>query len=664
MKPFRLRRELEGLSEQELRDLRDHIRDVTGGKSGMSLHVDEVDQLIGARFGPGGDGEKSPAEAGTLNVGGIGAEVGELIHIAIGDTAPSATNPRTVFPEHKLLEMAESIRERGVLEPLIVRPWPEGRSAPEPLKGLALPAPKKSWLPKYEVVCGERRYRASIIAGKKTVPVIVRLYSDRDAEEIQNIENLHREDLREIDEAVGYQRMVDKFGYTPEELATRLHKSKSHVYQRLKLAKNSDDFMIKAIDEGRLDISVAQMIVTIEPEDMRQRAARELAGGKDHDGYSFRQAERHIRERYQRQLKGAPFSMEDGTLPGPDGTPQACGDCVFQTKNNRAVYGEGGRGDMCHKPDCFQKRVLVVIERVRDREYEAGFKVISGKEATPFFDWQGNLSYQQEHKFMDLEKRAVGDPHGRQLQDVLGGVPDWRQKVQPIAVTHESGKVLRLIPKKEAEELLRKVLPRSAWVKPKRESSETSKADRKRQLINARYAVAVRESVYLAAKKKARSDSTIRALGMMLLDATWHDSLRAVAARHGLMRAPGAPKKRGPAGHVDPGQALRREMAKVSYSGVVGTLFEIMAARLGPGTNIYMGSNRDFEAACKTLGVDLKGLKKRVQKEVENGSRKKKAPAKKFDAAKDARDRIAGAAAIRKVMESRAAKSRRRKRRG
>lgn len=124
--------------------------------------------------------------------------------------------PRRVFAEEALAELASSIQEKGVLQPLIVRPHPEKSG-------------------QYQIVAGERRWRAAQRAGVHEVPVLVRALTDEEVLELAIIENIQRADLNPLEEALGYRQLMDKFGHTQEKLATSLGKSRSHIANLLRL---------------------------------------------------------------------------------------------------------------------------------------------------------------------------------------------------------------------------------------------------------------------------------------------------------------------------------------------------------------------------------------------------------------------------------------------
>jgi len=139
--------------------------------------------------------------------------------VGIEQISPSRFQPRIAFEEELIEELAESIRSQGVIEPLIVRPAPDGTETP------------------FELVAGERRWRAAQKAGVDSVPVIVREMSDREALEMALAENLQREDLNPVEEARAYRMLADEFGLRQEEVAARVGVDRSTVANALRLLK-------------------------------------------------------------------------------------------------------------------------------------------------------------------------------------------------------------------------------------------------------------------------------------------------------------------------------------------------------------------------------------------------------------------------------------------
>ena len=160
----------------------------------------------------------------------------------IGWIQPGAFQPRRHFDADAITELAESIRERGILLPLMVRPLPDAKDS-------------------YELIAGERRWRAAQLAGLHDVPVIVRAMSDREAMEVGLIENVQRQDLSPLEEAEGYQRLVEEFKHPLDELAKVVGKSRPHISNMLRLLGLPAPVK-KMIEAGQLTMGHARPLVT------------------------------------------------------------------------------------------------------------------------------------------------------------------------------------------------------------------------------------------------------------------------------------------------------------------------------------------------------------------------------------------------------------------
>ena len=196
---------------------------------------------------------------------GLGRGLGALIpratiglrEVPVESIRPNPWQPRTHLDEHELEELAQSIREHGVLQPILVRPAGED----------------------YEIIAGERRWRASKLAGKDTIPAIVERFDDATALEIALIENLQREDLSPLDEAVIYKKMTDELGYSIRNLATKLGKDKGYVENRLRLASAPDD--VREMVAQRYDtLSAAYELMKLEDKRRRKALAKQVIAGK------------------------------------------------------------------------------------------------------------------------------------------------------------------------------------------------------------------------------------------------------------------------------------------------------------------------------------------------------------------------------------------------
>jgi ParB family chromosome partitioning protein len=177
---------------------------------------------------------------------------------------PNPKNPRRHFGDAELTDLAQSIREHGVVQPVVARP-----SAAQPGR--------------YEIIAGERRWRAAQRAGLTEIPVIIREVNDRTALELAIIENVQRTDLNAVEEALGYQQLIDDHGYTQADLGQVIGKSRSHVANTLRLLKLPDVIRDMLVD-GALSAGHARTLVTAEdPVGLAKRIVEE--------GLSVRQAE-------------------------------------------------------------------------------------------------------------------------------------------------------------------------------------------------------------------------------------------------------------------------------------------------------------------------------------------------------------------------------------
>jgi ParB family chromosome partitioning protein len=204
--------------------------------------------------------------------------------VALESLKPGRFNPRRNFPEVQIAELAASIRERGLVQPLVVRP--SGTSG-------------KS----YEIVAGERRWRAAQVARLKEVPVVVRSLSDQEAIEIAIIENVQREDLNAIEEAEGYNVLMDNHGYTQEDLAKVIGKSRSHLANTLRLLKLPEG-VLKLVRSGALSAGHARALVG-HPD------AAALAAQIVKEGLTVRQVEALVQDRSAPKAKPKKAKSKD-----------------------------------------------------------------------------------------------------------------------------------------------------------------------------------------------------------------------------------------------------------------------------------------------------------------------------------------------------------------
>lgn len=174
--------------------------------------------------------------------------------LSINDIVPNKDQPRKTFDEGALQELADSISQHGVLQPLLVRPLPAGG---------------------YQLVAGERRWRASRIAGLKEVPVVIKELSDVETMEIAIIENLQREDLNPIEEAEGLQALIDRCGFTQEDVAVSVGKSRPAIANSLRLLKLPKEVR-DMTRNGEISAGHARALLAFDNEAMIYEAAQNI----------------------------------------------------------------------------------------------------------------------------------------------------------------------------------------------------------------------------------------------------------------------------------------------------------------------------------------------------------------------------------------------------
>jgi len=196
-----------------------------------------------------------------------GAEklVGNMVEVALEDIYPNATQPRTYFDENALQELAQSIKNLGVIQPITLRKDGD----------------------KFEIISGERRYRASKIAGLTSIPAYIRLVNDQELLEMALVENIQREDLDAIEVALTYQRLLDEIGLTQENLSQRVGKERSTITNSIRLLRLNPDVQ-NAIRSGGISAGHGRAIISLDDENLQQVLFKKIIT----EGLNVRQAEK------------------------------------------------------------------------------------------------------------------------------------------------------------------------------------------------------------------------------------------------------------------------------------------------------------------------------------------------------------------------------------
>lgn len=231
-----------------------------------------------------------------------------IVTLRLSEIEPNRDQPRKVFSEEALNELADSIREHGVLQPLLVRPLSTGG---------------------YQLVAGERRWRASRMAGLREVPVVIRDMDEEQAMEIALIENLQREDLNAIEEASGYKLLMERYGMTQEQVAKRVGKSRPAVANVLRLL-NLPPRVMEMVEEGEVSPGHARALLSFEDPEQMMDVAQKVRKGK----YSVRDIEKMSKH------QGEPAVEE---LTSAEAEDVWGSQAAFFTEMELALSGELGR---------------------------------------------------------------------------------------------------------------------------------------------------------------------------------------------------------------------------------------------------------------------------------------------------------------------------------
>ncbi len=329
------------------------------------------------------------------------AAIDGAVHIPLELLRASPTNPRKHFDQAHLEQLADSVRKNGVFQPILVR----------------LAADAKRGEPLYEVIAGERRWRASKLAGVKTIPSLVRDMTDFEVLELQVIENIQRDDFHPLEEAEGFAALLRKpdglHGYTTaEELADRIGKSPRHVYNRLALLKLVPEVR-ELCWQGKLSPSVA-LVASALPADNQLRFAEECIRGWGGESLSARAAAARARQSYSTVLAKCGFDIADAQLVPAAG---ACSTCPKRTAANPDLFTDEPSGtDRCLDYDCFKGKLTA--------HHAARLAVLRSEGATI-------LSEEEAHKLMPYGPSSLRGAHaldqpcslaisGKPLRKLLG----------------------------------------------------------------------------------------------------------------------------------------------------------------------------------------------------------------------------------------------------
>lgn len=214
--------------------------------------------------------------------GDNGAEGGDTHTLRISEIEPNRKQPRQYFDEAAITELADSIRQHGLIQPIVVRPMEEG----------------------YQIVAGERRWRACRMLGMSEVSVVIKEFSDEETAQIALIENIQRQDLNPVEEAAAYRALMDEYGMTQEALSKAVGKSRSAIANSVRLL-NLPDEIVEMLKKGKLSAGQAKAIASADSEEDMLEIAKLAADGK----ITVRGIEKLAAEKSDREVKEEKTSL-------------------------------------------------------------------------------------------------------------------------------------------------------------------------------------------------------------------------------------------------------------------------------------------------------------------------------------------------------------------
>jgi ParB/RepB/Spo0J family partition protein len=363
---------------------------------------------------------------------------------------PSPTNPRTRsgLDEASLNGLAQTMAPPfGIAQPILVRERVDKADGSE-----------VSWL---EIVAGERRWRAAKIAGLEQVPVILKTLTDLEVLTLQLIENKQREDLSELEEAEGFEKMlkqVDSTGapYTVDTIADAMGVSRSTIYARMKMLDLCEKGR-QALFDKKIDGSTGLLIARVSPEKIQLEALQDIVGQQ----MSYRQARDHIQRKFMLELKEAIFDTKDATLFKKAG---ACDGCPKRTGNQPDLFSDVKSKDVCTDTVCFAMKKAAHFLAIRNRAEAEGAKIITGAEAKKILPNRWRAAHDlNDNGFAKPNDKIPNDPKGRTWEQalkqnkLLGGKDGETPKVIPAVIEnpHEKGEIIQAINIEQAAKALR-----------------------------------------------------------------------------------------------------------------------------------------------------------------------------------------------------------------
>lgn len=300
-----------------------------------------------------------------------------LRSLSVLEVSPSANNPRKQFNDADLADLAASVAKVGIMQPILVRPDADG----------------------YEIVCGERRYRAAVLAGLTEVPCIVRTLTDDEAFHIAITENLQRKDINPMEESDAFFQLTKRGKTSAAKIADMLGVGEKYVYDRLALQR-CIPVVQEQIRNGSLPITHGKQFARLTFDDQQQLydQCASKAGG-----ITLTDIKRNIENTFERNLEEAPFNIKNPSLYEQAG---ACTNCPKRSGCNALLFDDVQSKDVCFDADCYAKKVELHIASIKAQLLAEG-KIVHEVTAAHHSD-----TYMGTKMFVVAENGATPDAYG------------------------------------------------------------------------------------------------------------------------------------------------------------------------------------------------------------------------------------------------------------
>ncbi len=535
--------------------------------------------------------------------------------IAIDDIDPSPLNRSA----RNIDELVASVREHGVQQPIKVRP-----------KGS-----------RFEIVYGERRYRAAKQVGLKEIPASVEDLTDEEAHELRIVENACREDPHPLEEAEAYEALLamkDGRGrplHTADTLAKLVGRSAQYVYSRLKLTALVPS-MREAFWKGELTTTTAFLVARAVPPPLQDEALREMREEFQdvEEGESFPADDlaHLVEQRYLTRLDRAPFGLEDPKVLPEAG---ACAKCPKRSGNQPGLFTDASAADTCTDIVCFRKKVAAQGEKLAGEVRAKGGTVLTEQQSNAVY--QGGRQLPWNSKYVDLDAACFEDPERRTWRLLLGDVCPT-----PTLGTDAAGTPHALVAKADAVAALATagvefVRRKDAGDSADGEADDLGEADEERAHTSrppadpaaARAAGELRRAtianilsaIVAAAEARPPDDSTFASLVFdAMIHGGYHDAVADAVKRRRLEREKGATPEAALTSHA---------------SGLQGAALRALVLELAIGRGAYFAWSSKYSdrliAAAAAYDIDIAAAEKTTaeqvaQRRAERGARKPKKP--------------------------------------